>query len=87
MNRIISSVFTASALIFGVFLPSEEAVAETATDLVGTWALVSITREQDGKKTDYFGPNPQGQLIFAPNDRFCRNLSSFGYSQIRVRQS
>ena len=30
MNRIISSVFTASALIFGVFLPSEEAVAQTA---------------------------------------------------------
>ena len=27
MNRIISSVFTASALIFGVFLPREEAVA------------------------------------------------------------
>jgi hypothetical protein len=70
MNRIISSVFTASALIFGVFLPREEAVAETAKDLVGTWTLVSITREQDGKKTDYFGPNPQGQLIFAPNGRF-----------------
>lgn len=36
MNRIISSVFTASALIFGVFLPREVAVAETAKDLVGT---------------------------------------------------
>jgi hypothetical protein len=62
-------------------------VAETAKDLVGTWTLVSITREQDGKKTDYFGPNPQGQLIFAPKWSLCRNLSSFGYSQIRVRQS
>jgi len=70
MNRIISSVFTASALIFGVFLPKEEAVAQTAKDLVGTWTLVSITREQDGKKTDYFGPNPQGQAIFEPNGRF-----------------
>src|ERR1700719_3112715 len=70
MNRIISAVLTASALIFGVFLPREEAVAQTAKDLVGTWTLVSITREQDGKKTDYFGPNPQGQLIFAPNGRF-----------------
>ena len=59
-----------SALIFGVFLPSEEAVAQTAKDLVGTWTLVSITREQDGKKTDYFGPNPQGQAIFELNGRF-----------------
>jgi len=31
MNRIISSVLTALALIFGVFLPREEAVAQTAT--------------------------------------------------------
>ena len=70
MNRIISLVVTASALIFGVFLPREEAVAQTAKDLVGTWTLVSITREQDGKKTDYFGPNPQGQVIFEPNGAF-----------------
>ena len=62
MNRIISAVLTASALIFGVCLPGEESVAQTtAKDLVGTWTLVSITIEQDGKKTDLFGPNPQGQ--------------------------
>src|SRR5271165_5701636 len=70
MNRIISAVLTASALIFGVFLPIEEAVAQTAKDLVGTWTLVSITIEQDGKKTDMYGPNPQGQAIFEPNGHF-----------------
>ena len=70
MNRIISAVLTASALIFGVFLPREEAVAQTAKDLVGTWTLVSIALEQDGKKTDFYGPNPQGQAIFDPNGRF-----------------
>ena len=48
MNRIISAVLTASALIFGVCLPGEESVAQTtAKDLVGTWTLVSITIEQD----------------------------------------
>ena len=76
MNRIISSVFTAAALIFGVFLPREEAVAETAKDLAGAWTLVSITREQDGKKTDYFSPQPPGQLIFAP-DGFAAFPQSF----------
>jgi len=64
MNRLILPLITASALIFGVFLPREEAVAQTtAKDLVGTWTLVSVTLEQDGKKTDFYGPNPQGQLI------------------------
>jgi hypothetical protein len=57
MNRIISAVLTASALIFGVFLPREESAAQTtAKDLVGTWTLVSITIEQDGKKTDLLVP-------------------------------
>src|SRR6516162_3553927 len=32
-------------------------------ELVGTWTIVSVTQEQDGKKIDLFGPNPQGRLI------------------------
>jgi hypothetical protein len=64
MNRIISAVVTASALIFGVFPPREEAVAQTAKDLVGTWMLVSVTLEQDGKKADMYGANPQGQIMY-----------------------
>jgi Lipocalin-like domain len=67
MNRIVSSVLSASALIFGVFLPREEAAAQTAKDFVGTWTLVSITLEQDGKKTDFYGPNPRGQVTYDPN--------------------
>ena len=71
MNRLISPVITASALIFGFILPSEEAAAQiTAKDLVGTWTLVSIMLERDGKKTDLYGPNPQGQLTFGPDGRF-----------------
>lgn len=68
MNCIISAVLTASALICGVFLPREESTTQTtAKDLVGTWALVSITIEQDGKKTHLFGPNTQGQETRAAN--------------------
>lgn len=71
MNRFILPVITASALIFGFILPSEVATAQTtAKDLVGTWTLVSITLEQDGKKTDFYGPNPRGQRTFDPTGRF-----------------
>jgi hypothetical protein len=44
-------------------------VQAAAKDLVGTWTLVSATLEQDGKKSDLFGPNPQGQVTFDPNGR------------------
>ena len=32
-------------------------------ELVGTWTIVSITQEKDGKQSDLFGPNPQGRRI------------------------
>jgi hypothetical protein len=51
MNRMISSVLSASALIF----------AQTAKELVGMLTLVSVTLEHDGKKTEVYGTNPQGQ--------------------------
>jgi hypothetical protein len=31
--------------------------------------LVSVTLQQDGKKSDLLGPNPQGQVTFDPNGR------------------
>jgi hypothetical protein len=37
---------------------------------VGTWKLVSITLEQDGKKTDFYGANPQGEITYDANGRF-----------------
>ena len=75
MNRIISSALTTSALIFGVFLLREEAVAQTAKDLVGTWTLVSLTLEQDGKKADFYGPNPSGQLTYDADGHFSEILT------------
>jgi hypothetical protein len=70
MNRLILPFVTASALIFGVFLPREEAVAQTAKDLVGTWTLVSLTLEKDGQKTDFYGPNPRGQVTYDADGHF-----------------
>ena len=81
MNRIISFVLSASTLIFGVFLPTEEAAAQTtAKDLVGAWTLVSIALEQDGKKADFYGPNPKGQQTFDPTGHFSEIIYSVGSS-------
>ena len=41
-----------------------------AQQVQGTWTLVSIYNEMDGKKSDVFGLNPRGSLIFTPNGRF-----------------
>ena len=75
MDRIISAVVTASTLIFGVFLFTKEAVAQIPKELVGTWSLVSITFAQDDKKTDFYGPNPRGQLTYDADGHFSEILT------------
>ena len=39
--------------------------------LIGTWKLVSVVNEDiaTGKKTDYFGPNPDGYINYGPDRR------------------
>jgi hypothetical protein len=49
---------------------AEEKGARLAELIQGSWNLVSIYNEQDGKKTDVFGPNPRGSLILTSGGRF-----------------
>ena len=58
---------TIAAMAISLAVPT---FAQQANDLVGTWTLVSITLEKDGKKTDFYGPNPQGQLIYDATGHF-----------------
>ena len=43
----------------------------TRARLIGTWKLVSVINEDiaTGKKSDYFGPNPDGYINYGPNGR------------------
>ena len=73
MNKIVLAI---SALIIGIALPAAAALAETAKDCAGTWTLVSVINEQDGKKSDPFGPNAKGVLMFDANGRYMITFTS-----------
>jgi hypothetical protein len=49
-----------------------------AKDLVGTWALVSVVAERDGRKFDSYGPNAKGLLVFDANGRYSMILIAAG---------
>jgi hypothetical protein len=49
---------------------AQEKGGTLANQIQGGWALVSMQNEQDGKRTDVFGPNPKGSLILTPDGRF-----------------
>jgi Lipocalin-like domain len=79
MNRIVT--LATATLIVGVAWAGA-AIGQTAKDFVGTWTLVSATIEQGGAKSDTFGPNAKGILVFDAGGRyvitfFAANLPKF----------
>jgi hypothetical protein len=64
MNRLGSGIFALSVCLSLVTI-SNNALAQSAKELVGTWTPVSV---------EAFGPNPKGLLIFQENGRFSLQL-------------
>jgi hypothetical protein len=49
---------------------AQEKGSTLAQQIQGSWMLVSIYNEQDGKKIEPFGPKPRGSMILTPDGRF-----------------
>jgi hypothetical protein len=58
------------APLVAALLACSPALAQTAADVVGTWSLVSSVTEQDGSKTDQFGPGARGSLMLDATGHF-----------------
>jgi len=64
------------AVLFGRTLSEASAVwaqekaGTLAKQVQGSWILVSIYNEQDGKRNDIYGPNPKGLMVLTPDGRF-----------------
>ena len=48
----------------------QEKGSTLAGQMQGSWNLVSIYNEQDGKRIDIYGPNPKGFMVLTPDGRF-----------------
>jgi hypothetical protein len=75
MNRCTKLALTTLALLnLGISFPAGDAVAQRTSieeQLVGTWMLVSSTSiRPDGTKTDLYGPDPKGIIIYTSNGHF-----------------
>lgn len=49
---------------------AEQAAGSLGQEIQGTWTLVSLVNEHNGKKTDLFGHDPRGLYIMTPDGRF-----------------
>jgi hypothetical protein len=68
--RCLKVMMTMALLAFGIACATGAAWSQAAKDIVGMWTLVSVTVDRDGNKTEPFGPNPQGVLVFDRSGRF-----------------
>ena len=74
-----SSVFPTLLAGFAFLSATNVATAQSASDLVGTWQLVSvINAAKDGAKSDVFGPDPKGMMILGPDGHFVQVLTRPG---------
>ena len=63
-------VIRVAGWLLGVALPAEDALAQTANDLVGTWRVASVTSEQGGTEVEPYGSDPKGILMLDENGRY-----------------
>jgi len=61
----------AGAVFFGVTPALAQDVDTVKKQLLGTWKLMSVIREEipSGAKTDLFGDNPVGYITYGPDNR------------------
>jgi hypothetical protein len=78
MNRRNIISLSAMAALGLVLLPGSTLAQQRPLkeQIVGTWTIVSATVERDGKKTDAFGPNPLGYMMFDSSGHFSYNFLS-----------
>ena len=82
MHRFGMMTIAAVALLIGIALDPRDTTAQSAKDLVGTWAWVSVdVTGADGVKRQPFGPTPKGYVMFDSNGRFGYLLASPGRSK------
>jgi hypothetical protein len=76
MNEVASVLSVVAVLIVGMLFGASKvyAVEKGAGLAQGSWILVELYNEQDGKKTEPFGPNPRGSMLLTPDGRFSMTL-------------
>ena len=70
MSCLVIAVLSGGMLSGASDVWAQEKGSTLAKQIQGSWTLVSIYNEQDGKKIEPFGYKPRGSLILTPNGRF-----------------
>ena len=72
IKEVASVLSVVAVLVVGMLSGASKVYAEEkgAGSAQGSWILVELYNETDGKKIEPFGPNPRGSMLLTPDGRF-----------------
>lgn len=70
-SRAIAAIFIFAVLVCAAATTS----AESSRDILGTWTLHSLVVDHGGVKSEPYGANPRGSVIFGSDGRFSLIIS------------
>jgi hypothetical protein len=70
MNRRVKRIALLGIIFAGASVYADNAAAQAAKDIEGTWKLTAARVTSGGETRDIFGPRPAGVLVFDPSGRF-----------------
>ena len=68
-----SMLFVVAVLVAGTLSGTVKVHAEEK-GVQGSWILVELYNETDGKRMEPFGPNPRGSILLTPDGRFSMTI-------------
>jgi hypothetical protein len=67
-----------AALMFGAIALPCTAFAQIANDVIGMWTFVSSINEQNGSKTETYGPGATGVMVLGSSGRYAITIIAAG---------
>ncbi len=70
MAAVFASILALGMLFSAADAKAQEKGTTLEQQIQGSWMIVSMYNEQDGKKAEPFGPDPRGFMVLTPDGRF-----------------
>jgi lipocalin-like protein len=76
IKEVAGVLLVVALLVVGTLSGASKVYAEEkgAGSAQGSWILVELYNEEAGKKSEPFGPNPRGAILFTPDGRFSMTI-------------
>jgi len=75
---LISKFVAVAALMFAAIALPREAFAQIANEAIGMWTFVSSINEQNGRKTETYGPGATGVMVLDFSGRYAITIIAAG---------